>query len=65
LVEGKFLSGVLLLNKHKVIGMTATFRGIHGMNKMLAFLQDSVILTAGVAVSERILALDVHGKLKP
>jgi hypothetical protein len=63
LAQGKLLSGVLLLNKHKVIGMTATFRGIHGMNKMLAFLKDSVVLTAGAVVPERVLALDVFGNL--
>jgi hypothetical protein len=65
LAQGNLLSGILLLNKYKVIGMTATFRGTHGMNKMLAFLKDSVVLTAGAAVLERVLALDVHGKLKP
>ena len=27
IVEGKLISAILLLNKHKVIGMTATFRG--------------------------------------
>jgi hypothetical protein len=45
--------------------MTATFRGVHGMNKMLAFIKDSAILKAGDIISERMLALDIYGKLKP
>jgi len=62
-MQDKLISGVILLNKYKVIGMTATFRGIHGMNKMLAFLEDSEVLTAGDAVPERVLAIDIYGKL--
>jgi hypothetical protein len=27
IAEGKLISAILLLNKHKVVGMTATFRG--------------------------------------
>jgi superfamily II DNA or RNA helicase len=30
LVDGRLISAILLLNKHKVIGMTATFRGDQG-----------------------------------
>ena len=30
LINGRLLSAILLLNKHKVIGMTATFRGDQG-----------------------------------
>lgn len=33
------------------------------MNKMLAFLKDSTVLTAGAVVPERVLAIDVYGKL--
>jgi hypothetical protein len=65
LVQGIITSAILLLNKYKLIGMTATFRGEQGQAKLAAFLRDSVVLTVGVAVPERILALDVYGKLKP
>ena len=44
--------------------MTATFRGDQGQAKLSAFLKDSVVLKAGAAVPERVLALDVYGKLK-
>jgi hypothetical protein len=44
--------------------MTATFRGDQGQAKLSAFLKDSVVLTAGAVVPERVLALDVYGKLK-
>ncbi len=64
LVQGKLLSSVLLLNKHKVIGMTATFRGDQGRAKLSTFLKDTVVFKAGAAVSDRELALDVFGKLK-
>ncbi len=63
LVQGRLLSAVLLLNKHKVIGMTATFRGDQGQAKLSAFLKDSMVLNAGAAVPERVLDLDVHGNL--
>jgi hypothetical protein len=35
-VGNKLLSSILLLNKYKVIGMTATFRGERGLNLMKA-----------------------------
>jgi hypothetical protein len=61
----RLLSAIILLNKYRVIGMTATFRGQKGMDKLTALLKDSVVLTAGVAAPERILTLEVYGKLKP
>jgi superfamily II DNA or RNA helicase len=64
LVNGRLLSAILILNKHKIIGMTATFRGDQGQAKLSAFLKDSLVLKAGVVVPERVLALDVYGKLK-
>ncbi len=65
IVEGKLVSAILLLNKHKIIGMTATFRGDQGQAKLSAFLKDSVVLKTGVAFPDRKLALDVHGKINP
>jgi len=64
IIEGKFISAILLLNKHKVIGMTATFRGDQGQAKLSAFLRDSIVFTTGAVISERVLALDVHGNLE-
>lgn len=64
LVQGRLLSAVLLLNKYKVIGMTATFRGDQGQAKLSAFLKDSLVIKTGAAAPDRILALDVYGKLK-
>ena len=47
----KLLSSILLLNKYKVIGMSATFRGDQGRNKILRFMDDSyVILTTDIAL---------------
>jgi hypothetical protein len=60
---GRLLSAILLLNKYRVIGMTATFRGERGANMMKGFLKDSVVLKAGDIVPERVLAIDVYGKL--
>ena len=34
------------------------------MNKMLAFLKDSVVFTAGAAVLDRVPSLDIIGKLR-
>jgi hypothetical protein len=62
-VANMLLSSILLLNKYKVIGMTATFRGDQGQAKLSAFLKDSIIFRVGAAVPERVLALDVYGKL--
>lgn len=61
--EGKIISTILLLNKHKVVGMTATFRGDQGQAKLSNFLNDSVVLKVGTVVPNRVLALDVYGKL--
>jgi MoxR-like ATPase len=36
--EKRFISAILLMNKYKIIGMTATFRGERGLNKMKALL---------------------------
>jgi hypothetical protein len=45
--------------------MTATFRGIHGMNKMLAFLHNSIALKITNTSLERdVSKLDVFGRLK-
>jgi hypothetical protein len=60
--EGKFLSAILLLNKYKVIGMTATFRGEQGLSVMKALLTDSAVKT-GAKEPERKLELDVFGNL--
>ena len=65
LSTGKLLSAILLLNKYRVVGMTATFRGQRGENMLKTFLEDSVILEAGTAVPERMLDLmHVYGELK-
>jgi hypothetical protein len=61
--EGKFLSAILLLNKYKVIGMTATFRGEQGLSVMKALLTDSAVIKTGAKEPERKLELDVFGNL--
>ena len=43
--------------------MTATFRGEQGLNKMLCFLGDCAVIQTGFVVTERVLQLDVYGKL--
>jgi hypothetical protein len=53
LVGKKFLSVILLLNKYKIIGMSATFRGAEGTKWILRFLRGSVVQTTGNVVSER------------
>jgi superfamily II DNA or RNA helicase len=60
----KFLSAILLLSKYKVIGMTATFRGDQGKNKILQFIKESHVIKTTDFVLERTLQLDVFGKLK-
>jgi hypothetical protein len=64
-VKNLTLSPLLLLNKHKLIGMTATFRGIHGMNKMLAFLRGSTALKIADTIPERdVSKIEVFGRCK-
>lgn len=65
IIGSKFLSAIILLNKYKIIGMTATFRGDQGLNVMQALLRDSVVIKTGAIEPERTLELDVFGKLKP
>lgn len=60
----KFLSAILLLNKYKVIGMTATFRGDQGRKKILEFIEDSHAIKTTDIVVERKLQLDVFGNLE-
>lgn len=43
--------------------MTATFRGGQGTNKLITLLKDVSIISAGDVVSERILQLDIYGKI--
>jgi superfamily II DNA or RNA helicase len=59
-----FLSTILLLNKYKIIGMTATFRGDQGRNKILELIEDCHAIKTTDIVLERNLQLDVFGKLK-
>jgi hypothetical protein len=63
-VGNKFLSAIILLNKYKVIGMTATFRGEQGLSVMQAMLTDSVVIKTGATEPERELKLDVFGNLQ-
>lgn len=45
--------------------MTATFRGIHGLNKMLAFLHDSTALKIADITPERDVSnIEVFGRCK-
>jgi hypothetical protein len=63
-LEGsKFSSALLLLNKYQVIGMSATFRGEQGSRWFSRFLKNCNIVQTGVAVPERVLNIDVFGKL--
>jgi hypothetical protein len=62
--EGRFISAILLLNKYRVIGMTATFRGEQGLSVMKALLTDSVVIKTGTNEPERKLELEVFGNLK-
>ncbi len=43
----------MLLNKYKVIGMTATFRGDQGRNKILEFIEDSHAIKTTDIILER------------
>jgi hypothetical protein len=63
LVNGRLISAILLLNKYKVVGMTATFRGDQGQAKLSTFLKNSAVLKAGAAAPERNPVLDIYGKL--
>jgi superfamily II DNA or RNA helicase len=49
----RFLSAILLMNKYKIIGMTATFRGERGLNKIKALLEDTAVIKIGAVESER------------
>jgi len=62
IVDGRLISSIILLNKYKVIGMTATFRGQKGLDKIVAFLKGSAVVNIGKAEQERKLQLDVFGK---
>lgn len=43
--------------------MSATFRGEEGTKWLDRFLKDSTILKIGEIAPERVLNIDVHGKL--
>jgi hypothetical protein len=59
------VSPLILLNKYKLIGMTATFRGVHGKNKMLAFLHNSAAFKIADIEPERdISKIEVIGRCK-
>lgn len=49
----KLLSSILLMNKYKIIGMTATFRGERGLNMIKALLKDTAVIKVGAVESER------------
>lgn len=51
----KLISAIILLNKYKVIGMTATFRGDQGQNVMKKLITDSVVIKTGNTIADRIL----------
>jgi len=53
IINGRFTSAILLLNKYKVIGVTATFRGDQGLNKIKTFLKDSNVFKIGEVEQER------------
>ena len=55
IVGTRLLSAIILLNKYKVIGMTATFRGEQGLSKMKAFTNDTVVIKTEAIESERVL----------
>lgn len=59
----RFVSSVLFLNKYKVLAMTATFRGAQGQNKLSQLLKDSLVIKTATVVADRVLNLDVFGKL--
>jgi hypothetical protein len=41
------------MNKYKLIGMTATFRGERGINKMKSFLNDTIVIKSEANEPER------------
>jgi hypothetical protein len=58
-------SPLLLLNKYKLIGMTATFRGEQGKVKMLSFLHNTIALKISETEVERDLSkIEVFGRCK-
>ena len=64
LIRGKLISSVLLLNKYKIYGMSATFRGEQGKRKMKRLLNDSNFIEASQLNEERQLKVDVFGSIK-
>ena len=44
MIKERLISSVLLLNKYKVYGMSATFRGEQGKRKMKKLLSDSYFI---------------------
>jgi superfamily II DNA or RNA helicase len=54
-IGNRLLSAITLLNKYKVIGMTATFRGEQGLSKMKALMNDNIVIKTETVESERIL----------
>lgn len=65
IIDTEFISAVLLFNKYKTVGMTATFRGAHGMNKMISFLRDSTVFRITEISPERdVSKLEVIGRCK-
>jgi hypothetical protein len=63
LEEDKFISAILLLNKYQFIGMSATFRGEEGTKWLHRFLKNSNLVRVGATILERVLNIDVFGKL--
>jgi hypothetical protein len=49
----KLLSSILMMNKYKIVGMTATFRGERGLNMIKVFLKNTVIIKVGAVEPER------------
>ena len=49
----RFLSAILLLNKYKIVGMTATFRGERGLNMIKSLLKDTAVIKVGAVEPER------------
>ncbi len=62
--RNKFTSAILILNKYKVVGMTATFRGDQGLSVMKTLITSSFEIKTASMESERELQLDVFGRLK-
>lgn len=49
----RFLSAILLMNKYKIVGMTATFRGERGINMIKAFIKDTAVIKVRAVEPER------------